>query len=282
VTSGLFREAVVDPTGPVTGLAVLVGLFIGSFLNVVVYRVPRGLSIVQPGSFCPACHSPIRPADNVPVLSWLVLRGRCRRCGETISVRYPALEVGTAVLFGLTAWALGGRWGVPGMCVLGATLLVQVIVVLDGEPPSAAITAWGTVIGVVLLGAAAVADARWWHLGGMLIGAGAGFAVVAAVASQSPVARATRRGRAAPMPIGPDPLPWALVPAAAVLGWLGADGTVVGAPVTVVVAFAVAALVRRTRRRGRPVGAVALTVAAAVGSVAAVIGAVIAGGPIGA
>lgn len=280
--TGLFSAAIVDPTGPVSGVAVVVGLFIGSFLNVVVYRVPRGLSVVQPRSFCPACHTPIRPLDNVPLLSWLVLHGRCRNCGEPISARYPALELGTAALFGLTAWALGGHWAVPGMCVLAATLLVQVIVVLEGEPPSAEIAAWGSTVGVVLLGAAAVADTRWWHLGGMLIGVGAGLGVVAAVASQSPVARATRRGRAAPLPIGPESLPWALLPAGAVLGWFGAAGTVVGAPVTVVVAFVVAALVRRTRRRGRPVGAVAVTVAAAVGSVAAVIGAVIGGGPIGA
>jgi leader peptidase (prepilin peptidase) / N-methyltransferase len=282
VIAGGSSVADVAPVGAVVAVAVIFGLIIGSFLNVAIYRVPRGLSVIQPRSFCPSCRTPIQPLDNVPVLSWLVLRGRCRRCGESISVRYPAVEAATAALFGATAWALHGHWGVPGMCALAATMLVLVIVVLDGDPPSGAIALVGTATGVVLLAAAAAADGRWWHLGGMLIGAAVGLAVVAATAHQSPVARAVRHGRAAPLASSPIPLPWAVVPAGATFGWFGVAGTVVGGPVTVVVAFAVAALVRRTRRRGRPVGAVAVTVAAAAGCVAAVIGALVAGGPIGA
>ena len=83
--------------------------------------------MAQPRSFCPSCRTPIQPLDNVPVLSWLVLRGHCRRCGESISVRYPAVELTTAALFGATAWALLGHWGVPGMCALAATVLVLVM-----------------------------------------------------------------------------------------------------------------------------------------------------------
>ena len=81
---------------------VVAGLFgglVGSFLNVVAYRVPRGESIVSPGSRCPGCGSPVKPYDNVPVLSWLVLRGRCRNCGTAISPRYPLVELLTAVVF---------------------------------------------------------------------------------------------------------------------------------------------------------------------------------------
>jgi leader peptidase (prepilin peptidase)/N-methyltransferase len=77
----------------------LFGGLIGSFLNVVAYRVPRGESLVSPGSRCPECGAPIKAYDNVPVLSWLVLRGRCRRCGARISPRYPLIELATAVAF---------------------------------------------------------------------------------------------------------------------------------------------------------------------------------------
>jgi len=86
----------------VIGIAVVIGLLglvIGSFLNVVIYRVPLGKSIVSPPSACPRCGTHIRARDNVPVLSWLVLRGKCRTCGEPISIRYPLVELGTGVAF---------------------------------------------------------------------------------------------------------------------------------------------------------------------------------------
>ena len=81
---------------------VVAGLFgglVGSFLNVVAHRVPLGESIVSPGSRCPNCGSPVKPYDNVPVLSWLLLRGRCRNCGTPISPRYPLVELLTALVF---------------------------------------------------------------------------------------------------------------------------------------------------------------------------------------
>jgi leader peptidase (prepilin peptidase)/N-methyltransferase len=74
------------------------GLIIGSFLNVVVFRLPRGESLMAPGSHCPSCDTPIKPYDNVPVLGWLLLRGRCRACHVQISARYPLVEAMTAVL----------------------------------------------------------------------------------------------------------------------------------------------------------------------------------------
>jgi len=82
--------------------AVVVGLFgliAGSFVNVVIHRLPRGESVAFPGSHCPTCGAPIRPYDNVPVLSWLFLRGRCRVCRAPISARYPAVELANAVLW---------------------------------------------------------------------------------------------------------------------------------------------------------------------------------------
>jgi len=81
-------------------IAAPLGLLIGSFLNVVAYRLPRGESLLWPASHCPGCDQPIKPYDNVPVLSWLLLRGKCRNCGERISPRYPAIELLTAVAFG--------------------------------------------------------------------------------------------------------------------------------------------------------------------------------------
>lgn len=91
-------------------IAVLAGVFgslIGSFLNVVVFRVPAGRSIVAPPSACPSCGSRIRAVDNIPVVSWLLLRGRCRDCRAAISVRYPAVELGTALGFAaVTLWRL--------------------------------------------------------------------------------------------------------------------------------------------------------------------------------
>jgi leader peptidase (prepilin peptidase)/N-methyltransferase len=74
------------------------GLCVGSFLNVVAFRLPRGESLVSPGSHCPGCGTPVRAYDNVPLLGWLLLRGRCRSCGEPISPRYPLVEVLTALL----------------------------------------------------------------------------------------------------------------------------------------------------------------------------------------
>jgi leader peptidase (prepilin peptidase) / N-methyltransferase len=81
----------------------LVGAAVGSFLNVVAYRLPRGESLVKPRSRCPGCERAIAPYDNVPVLSWLLLRGRCRGCGERISVRYPVVEALTAAVFAAIA-----------------------------------------------------------------------------------------------------------------------------------------------------------------------------------
>jgi leader peptidase (prepilin peptidase) / N-methyltransferase len=80
-------------------LAAVIGAIVGSFLNVVVWRLPRGESLVKPRSRCPACDKPIAPYDNVPIVSWLLLQGRCRNCGARISPRYPLVELITAAAF---------------------------------------------------------------------------------------------------------------------------------------------------------------------------------------
>ena len=84
---------------PAVAVIGVLGALIGSFLNVVIHRLPRGESLVSPGSRCPGCGTAVAPYDNVPVLSWLVLRGRCRRCAEPISARYPLVELLTAIVF---------------------------------------------------------------------------------------------------------------------------------------------------------------------------------------
>ncbi len=86
------------PALEIAFIAVL-GAILGSFLNVVIYRLPRGESLSHPGSRCPSCGAPIAPYDNVPIVSWLLLRGRCRHCGASISPRYPTVELLTAVAF---------------------------------------------------------------------------------------------------------------------------------------------------------------------------------------
>src|SRR4051812_15419187 len=88
-------------------LAGILGAIIGSFLNVVAYRLPRKESLAHPPSRCPSCGAPVKPYDNVPVLSWLLLRGRCRSCGAPISWRYPLVEAGTGLLCAAVVVAKG-------------------------------------------------------------------------------------------------------------------------------------------------------------------------------
>src|SRR4051794_28824285 len=97
----------------VTVMVAVIGLAVGSFLNVVIHRVPQGVSVVTPRSHCPGCGSGIRPRDEIPVLSWLVLRGRCRDCGAGISARYPLVELLTALVFVGLAWKFGASVVLP-------------------------------------------------------------------------------------------------------------------------------------------------------------------------
>ncbi|MFZ1062923.1 MAG: prepilin peptidase [Acidimicrobiales bacterium] len=104
------------------GVCALLGLVVGSFLNVVIYRVPRHESIITPRSRCPVCETPIRERDNIPVVSWILLRGKCRSCRAPISVRYPLVEVTTALLFAGAAARVGEQWELPALLVMLAGL----------------------------------------------------------------------------------------------------------------------------------------------------------------
>jgi leader peptidase (prepilin peptidase)/N-methyltransferase len=99
------------------------GLAIGSFLNVVIYRVPRKESIVTPPSACPSCGTELAARDNIPVLSWVLLRGKCRTCGAPISWQYPVVELLTAGLFAGVAARFGYNWAVPAYLALFAGLV---------------------------------------------------------------------------------------------------------------------------------------------------------------
>jgi leader peptidase (prepilin peptidase)/N-methyltransferase len=106
------------------GIAFFPALAVGSFLNVVAARVPLRRSIASPGSACMGCGTPIKWYDNVPVLSWLLLRGRCRSCGAGISWRYPAVELATAVLVGACFWKFGLTWEAAVASLFCAVLVV--------------------------------------------------------------------------------------------------------------------------------------------------------------
>lgn len=142
-------------------LAALLGLLVGSFLNVVIYRVPRGESVVRPRSRCPGCGYELSWYDNVPVLSWLLLRGRCRRCQAPISARYPLVEALTAVVFGLLAWKFGATWQLPAFLYLGAVGVALAFIDLDTKRLPDVLTLPSYVVGGALLLLPAVADGSW-------------------------------------------------------------------------------------------------------------------------
>jgi len=127
----------------------VLGLLVGSFLNVCIHRWPRDLSVVSPPSRCPSCNRLLRAWHNVPVVSWLVLRGRCAFCGAPISARYPLVELLTAALFVLHAWWFGPTWLMAVRTAFGAALLVLFLTDLDCRILPNEITVGGLVAGLV-------------------------------------------------------------------------------------------------------------------------------------
>jgi leader peptidase (prepilin peptidase)/N-methyltransferase len=156
-------------------VAGLVGLAIGSFLGLVVDRLPRNESIVSPPSHCVACSAPIRGYDNIPVLSYVLLRGRCRVCRAHIPPRDAMLELGTAVAFVLLAWRLNSAWTLPAFCVLAASLVaISAIDVEHLRIPSPIVYA-AAGLGAPLLVLASAGTHRWSALLSALIGGAAAF-----------------------------------------------------------------------------------------------------------
>jgi leader peptidase (prepilin peptidase)/N-methyltransferase len=132
-----------------TAFAGISGALIGSFLNVVVYRLPIGQSLVKPRSHCPSCNTPVSPRDNVPLLSWLFLKGRCRHCSETISARYPAVELLTAICFVAVVLAQGISADLIALIPFTAVLIAVTFIDLEHKIVPNKIMAPAAIYGVV-------------------------------------------------------------------------------------------------------------------------------------
>jgi len=158
-------------------LVVLVGLLIGSFLNVVIHRVPRGESVVRPPSACPQCETPIRPRDNVPVAGWLLLKGKCRDCSAPISPRYPLVELATAALFAVMALRFGLDAVLPAYLYLAAVGLALAVIDLDCKRLPDALTLPSYPVAAALLGIAALAGSDSGDVVRALFGGAAMYAV---------------------------------------------------------------------------------------------------------
>ena len=129
--------------------AVLFGLIVGSFLNVVIHRLPREESLILPRSRCPRCATPIRPWDNIPLVSFLLLRGRCRACGNPISWRYPLVEGLTGTLFGWSVACFGLTLQTAFVLVLLCCLVVVTFIDLDHQIIPNALTLPGIPLGLL-------------------------------------------------------------------------------------------------------------------------------------
>ena len=158
--------------------AFLIGLVVGSFANVCIFRLPRGQSVVSPPSRCPGCGTRIEARDNVPVLGWLLLRGRCRSCRAPISWRYPAVEAANGLLWLALAALLGPRPGTFVAMALVTALLVLSLIDLDHQILPDVITLPGIAAG---LAASLVPGSGLTPLGALSAAAG-GFLAFAAVA----------------------------------------------------------------------------------------------------
>ncbi|MBC7597166.1 MAG: prepilin peptidase [Kineosporiaceae bacterium] len=165
------RAATCRRVGDVVAVwAAVVGALIGSFLNVVIYRVPLKRSIISPASACGACGARVRAYDNIPVISWLALRGRCRDCGSRISVRYPLVELGGAAFFAAvtlrflpeisaasTASALGASIvGLAAFLYLAAVSIALALIDLDTHRIPNVIVLPAYIVGLLMLGLAAI------------------------------------------------------------------------------------------------------------------------------
>ncbi len=219
-------------------VAGIAGLVVGSFLTVVVHRVPAGLSIVAPRSRCPGCLATIRPIDNVPVLSYLAMRGRCRSCREPISIRYPLTEIATALCFSAVAARLETPWAVPAYCVLAGSLVALTFIDLEHLRLPTPVIVTTLAVGVPLLVLASVATHRIAALG-----AAAASGAICMVAF-AVLYVASRRG------IGLGDVRLAAM-CGVFLGWLGYRVAAVGMLLSFAVAGVAGVVLLTTGRAGR-------------------------------
>ena len=234
--------------GPGATAAMILGIFglmIGSFANVVIYRVPQGRSIVRPASGCPACGAPVRSRDNIPVISWLVLRGRCRDCRAPISGRYPVVEALVGALFVGVGWRFGLSWTGVGEAALAAGLVVLAFIDLDHMLlPKKIVYATLTIVAAVFVAGAATGT-QWHRL------------LVAAISAVVPWALFFVINFIAPRAMGFGDVRLALLIGFG-LGWLGAGyalfGFLVASVLGSVVGLTMIALGKAGRRTPIPFG----------------------------
>jgi leader peptidase (prepilin peptidase)/N-methyltransferase len=201
-----------------TLLSGVVGLFVGSFLNVVIYRTPRGLSVAAPRSFCPTCDRQLLWWENVPVVSWLALRGRCHTCREPISSRYPLVEVVTGASFAATTWALHGTIMAAAYCALAATVIAVGLIEYGDQRPPVVVAGIGTGLAEAII----ILSGAWHHHWAAVIGSAVGS--VMALVAYGVLRRVD--------PDGSDPRGHgrgALLPAACWVGGLGPMAAIGGA-----------------------------------------------------
>lgn len=253
--------------------AAAVGLAIGSFLDVVAYRLPRGLSLLRPASHCPGCDRALHWRENIPVASWLALRGHCHHCGAAIPLRVVLVEATTAVAFAGLVLALGHSWSIPGLCVLVASALAVAGAAADDTSLPAPAVVIATMLGMAaLLVAVVVTGGSWTRLVDAGLGAVSGGLVTAAATSWS---RHRSQGQLVPPStvVTADP-PEALgaidaaahlarhgrtgavgalqvlLPAGATVGWFGARGALGALAAVALVGMVSAIVAARRRRRG--------------------------------
>jgi leader peptidase (prepilin peptidase)/N-methyltransferase len=171
--------ASIVPPAAFTAFSAALGLVIGSFLNVVIHRLPRGESLSHPPSHCPGCGSPVAWYDNVPVLAYVWLRGRCRACAASISLRYPAIELLCGAVFCGIAWRFGMQAMTPVWWVFAAALIATAAIDFDHQIIPDEISIGGLVLALLLVpgvqvvsGAEAWGDAFSHSLLGAALGAG--------------------------------------------------------------------------------------------------------------
>ena len=228
--------------GFVVVLLVGIGLAVGSFLNVVIYRVPLGLSIVRPGSACPGCHTPIATRDNIPVLSWLLLKGRCRVCREPISARYPMVELLNMLSWLALAWwawhSDGLVWLLPLLLVLGSAGLALFFIDLEHHrlPDAIVLPLYPVTVGGLAL---AGAMSGRWAIGSALIGGAIWVVVIGGL-------WLVTGGRG--MGFGDVKLAPVL---GVTLGWVGVSAAAVGLLMAFGIGAVVGLVLMATRRAGR-------------------------------
>jgi leader peptidase (prepilin peptidase) / N-methyltransferase len=249
--------------GSGAGAALVLGLFgllIGSFANVVIYRVPAGRSIVKPPSGCMTCGARLRSFDNIPVISWVLLRGRCRACKAPISSRYPAVEALVGLIFAGIGWRFGLSWTGVGEALLAAGLVTLAFIDFDHMLlPKRVVYATLTAVAVAFV-AGSVTGSQWHRL------------MVAAISALVPWALFFAINFIAPRALGFGDVRLALLIGFG-LGWLGAAyaflAFIVASVVGSLVGVALIAMGKAGRRTQVPFGtflAVGAVVAALAGA----------------